>query len=136
MSPKRIKQLYADFQKALQRLEEALAQDPTEAAGTVLDGTIQRFEFTFELAWKLAKHILAYQGIEAANPRDVIKEAFQQGLIKDGDGWIVMLDDRNKTSHVYDEEEVRRIYDNIKGRYYQRLEEFYEKMAGIVKKLP
>lgn len=135
MSSKRIKQLYTDFQKALQRLEEALAQDPTEAAGTVLDGTIQRFEFTFELAWKLAKNILNYQGIEAANPRDVIKEAFQQGLIKDGDGWIAMLEDRNRTSHVYDEEEVRRIYDNIKGRYHLQLEEFLKAADGFVRNL-
>jgi len=135
MDPKRVKQLFADFEKAARKLREALAEDPRQAAGTVLDGTVQRFEFTFELAWKLAKHVLAYQGVEADNPRDVIKGGFQQNFFKDGNAWIAMLEDRNKTSHVYDEEEVRRIYDNIKKKYYPLLEEFGKEMERIINKL-
>lgn len=101
----------------------------------MLDGTIQRFEFTFELAWKLAKHVLDYQGIEAGNPRDVIKEAFAQNFFKDGNAWIAMLDDRNRTSHVYDEEQVLQIYNKIKKKYYPLLEEFSKEMNDIVRKL-
>lgn len=135
MDPKRVKQLFADFEKAARKLKEALAEDPRQAAGTVLDGTIQRFEFTFELAWKLAKHVLDYQGIEAGSPRDVIREAFAQNFFKDGDAWIAMLEDRNRTSHVYDEEQVLRIYNKIKEKYYPLLEEFCKKMDEIVRKL-
>src|SRR3989338_10027807 len=128
MDPKRVKQLFADFQNAARKLKEALAEDPRQAAGTVLDGTVQRFEFTFELAWKLAKHVLAYQGIEAGNPRDVLKEGFQQNFFKDGDAWIAMFEDRNRTSHVYDEEQVLEIYNKIKKKYYPLLEEFHKEM--------
>lgn len=136
MDPKRVKQLFADFEKAARKLKEALAEDPRQAAGTVLDGTIQRFEFTFELAWKLAKHVLDYQGIEAGSPRDVIKEAFAQNFFKDGDAWIAMLEDRNRTSHVYDEEQVLRIYNKIKEKYYPLLEEFCKGMERIIGNLP
>jgi nucleotidyltransferase substrate binding protein (TIGR01987 family) len=58
--------------------------------------------------------VLQFQGIEAASPRAVIKEAFKIRLIDDGDGWIDMLEDRNKTSHIYDEAQARAIYDKIK----------------------
>jgi nucleotidyltransferase substrate binding protein (TIGR01987 family) len=133
MSPKRIKQLYADFQNALERLKAALAEDPKQAAGTVLDGTVQRFEFTFELGWKLAKQVLAFQGIEAGNPRDVIKEGFQQDFFKDGDAWIAMLEDRNRTSHVYDEAQVLEIYNRIKKKYYPLFEEFRKEMERKIK---
>lgn len=67
--------------------------------------------------------------------RDVIKEAFAQNFFKDGDSWIAMLEDRNRTSHVYDEDEVRRIYDKIKKKYYPLLEEFSKKMDDIIRKL-
>ena len=134
MSPKRIQQRYTDFQNALKKLKTALAEDPRQAAGTVLDGTIQRFEFTFELAWKLAKSILDYQGIAAGNPRDVIKEAFAQNFFKDGDAWIAMLEDRNRTSHVYDEEQVLQIYHKIKKKYYSLLEEFCKKIDEVVRR--
>jgi len=134
MSPKRIKQRHADFQKALERLKEALNEDPLRGAGVVLDGSIQRFEFTFELSWKLAKNILNYQGIEASNPRDVIKETFQQKLIEDGPGWIAMLDDRNKTSHVYDEKDALEIYKRVKDKYVLLFEEFLNKTTHIAEK--
>lgn len=101
-----------------------------------MDGTIQRFEFTFELAWKLAKYVLDYQGIEAGSPRDVIKEAFAQNFFKDGNAWIAMLEDRNRTSHVYDEEQVIQIYNKIKKKYYPLLEEFCKEMERIIGNLP
>ena len=49
MSPKRIKEIYADFKKALGRLSEALDED-IDKGSIIIDGAIQRFEFTFELA--------------------------------------------------------------------------------------
>ncbi|MCD6412524.1 MAG: nucleotidyltransferase substrate binding protein, partial [Elusimicrobia bacterium] len=93
MNQEKINDICEDFKKALQRLKEALSEDTT-GSSIVIDGTIQRFEFTFELAWKLAKAILNYEGVEVETPRMVIKEAFKARLIKDGDGWIDMLKDR------------------------------------------
>ena len=131
MSPKRIKQRLADFQKALGRLHDVLQEDPAKTSA-IIDGTIQRFEFTFELAWKLGRAYLLHTGIEANNPRAVIKELYQQGMIQDGDGWIEMLEDRNKTTHLYDEQEALAVYKKIKGRYEDLLDKFRDRILPLV----
>jgi len=120
MSPKKIKELSDDFSKALKRLEEALNEDLSKG-NIVIDGAIQRFEFTFELSWKLTKAVLNHIGIEASSPRAVIKEAFKANVMKDGEGWIDMLEDRNKTSHIYDEEQALTIYNKIKKTHFSLL---------------
>jgi nucleotidyltransferase substrate binding protein (TIGR01987 family) len=123
MNQERIKELYTDFQKALRRLEEALAEDLSKG-NIVVDGTIQRFEFTFELAWKLGRAILSYNGIAVDTPRLVIKEAYQAKMIEDGQEWISMLEDRNKTTHIYDEDQAFKIYTKIKESYFRLLKSF------------
>lgn len=123
MNAERIKDIYSDFKSALGRLKEALSEDISKGS-IVIDGTIQRFEFSFELAWKLAKNILNYNGVDVETARMVIKEAFKAGLIKDGDGWIDMLEDRNKTSHIYDEKQALKIYEKIKQSHFGLLEDF------------
>lgn len=118
-----------DFQKALGKLKDSLARDP-HADDLVLDATIQRFEFTYELAWKLMKAYLQYMGNnEATNPRSAIREAYKEGLIAEGDGWLQMLQDRNMTSHTYDEETAWMIRDHIKGKYLDILIDFETTMT-------
>lgn len=123
MSLERIEEIHLDFEKALGRLKEALCDDLSKGS-IVIDGTIQRFEFTFKLAWKLNKAILNYNGIEIETPRLVIKEAFRAKIIRDGQGWIDMLEDRNKTSHIYDEAEALKIYKKIKESHSKLLQDF------------
>jgi len=67
------------------------------------EGVIQRFEYTFELAWKTLKDYLEYTGIELEQltPRSVIKQAFAAKIITEGQVWIDMLDRRNLLSHTY-----------------------------------
>ncbi len=121
MKQERIEELFTDFKEALERLREAVNEDLSKG-NIVVDGTIQRFEFTFELAWKLIKAVLEYNGIEADTPRIVIKEAFKAKILKDGDGWIDMLEDRNKTSHIYDENQALKIYNKIKNDHLKLLD--------------
>lgn len=125
---KRLNERYSDYCKALKRLKEALLEEPTEI---VIDGTIQRYEFTFELAWKTLKDYLEYSGIvdNVASPRNIIQQAFQTKIIENGDIWIQMMLDRNALSHLYDEEKSREIYNNIKNKYiiqFEKLKEFLE----------
>lgn len=114
---KRFEERKEEFENALQRLTEALEKDSNDEL--YIDGTIQRFEFTFELAWKTMKDYLEYQGntVNTGSPREVIKLAFKQGIIEDGAEWINMMLDRNSLSHLYDEESSREIYSKIKEKY-------------------
>lgn len=78
------------------------------------DGVIQRFEFTAELAWKtIREYLLSEQIININTPKSVMREAFKAGIISDSDGWIKILDDRNSTPHIYDEEDAAEIYNRI-----------------------
>lgn len=116
-----------EYQYAIEKFESALnrLRDAIEIAGSQLekDGTIQRFEFTFEVMWKTIKRILQYKGIQAKTPRDCLQEAFQLNWIKNEDVYINMLIDRNNTSHIYDEKTANQIFQNIKERYYTSLHE-------------
>ena len=94
MDIQRLREKLEDFSKALNRLKEALERDQSD--DIVLDAVIQRFEFTYELSWKLIKAYMSYSGIaDVKTPRQAFKEAFAAGLIEEGDVWLEMLDDRN-----------------------------------------
>ena len=113
---KRLDERFQDYAKALDRLKEAFLEQPTPI---IIDGTLQRYEFTFELAWKTMKDYLEYNGLSdnLASPRGIIKLAFQSKIIKNGDIWIEMMLARNELSHLYDEDKSREIYNNIKAKY-------------------
>lgn len=105
---------------SLQKLEKALVslevivKKPDDPDRSNIDATIQRFEFTFELFWKLLKVILEFQGTETQYPRDTLRAAYRGRLINDEEGWLLMLKDRNLTSHTYDEAIADEIYRKIK----------------------
>ena len=120
MNQKRTKELLDDYRKAVSRLDESLHESLSKGS-IVMDGTIQRFEFTFELAWKVLKSVLEFQGIEATTPRAAVKEAFRAKWLKEGQGWIDMLEDRNKTSHIYNEKQAAVIYKKIKKSHFALL---------------
>lgn len=113
--------------KATERLKEALNEKETEIA---IDGTLHGFEFTFELAWKTMKDLMEYNGIieTTGSPREVLRTAFQHRLIEDGETWIDMMLDRNKLSHLYDEETSRKIYKDIKEKYIVLIEKLNEEL--------
>ncbi len=117
MSKLRIK--LTNFSNALQRLEEAsLEFKQRNASDVIRDGLIQRFEFTYELAWKTTKEYLSDLGIVDKNsPKVVIKEAFAQKIIKNEKNWLLMLNDRNMTSHIYKETMAQEIAKRITEVY-------------------
>jgi nucleotidyltransferase substrate binding protein (TIGR01987 family) len=117
---------HEEYSKALRRLQDGLAVDPADNS-LALDAVIQRFEFTFELGWKLLKALLVHEGIQCASLRSCIKESFRSGILADGDSWIQMLEDRNQTTHLYDEAEAKSIYGKIKESYLELLLELERK---------
>lgn len=95
-----------------------------------IDATIQRFELTIELFWKLLKRILASKGIEVLYPKDVLRQAYAGKLIDNEDAWLNMLRDRNLTSHTYNEDLADEIYGNIRG-YYPIIKATFDKLKQL-----
>jgi nucleotidyltransferase substrate binding protein (TIGR01987 family) len=109
---KRLTERSQDFLSALARLEEALAQ-PEDSF--LRDATIQRFEFTYELAWKAIKLWLETKDITTLNAKDTLQAALEQGLLQDGNGWSELHRMRNLTSHTYDLAQAIRVYNFVKS---------------------
>lgn len=94
------------------------------------DALIQRFEFTFELVWKCAKEYLYTQEeIDAASPKKVIRSCREVGILSDDETEqaLKMADDRNLTTHTYDESFVESlllrfpVYDKILHSWLSKL---------------
>lgn len=104
MSNERFELARSQFEKALARLHEALAENET---GLVRDALIQRFEFTYELGWKSMFYWLRAQKENVPEVvRQVIQAAFRAELIAAADQWEKIKDYRDETSHTYDEKKA------------------------------
>lgn len=117
---------------AIKRLREAVTAYKNESDNTLYrDALIQRFEFTFELAWKSTAEILRENGIilDMISPKSVFKSAYAVGYIENEDIWIGILEDRNLMSHVYDEETSDRIADDICNRYAKAFGNLFTKLS-------
>ena len=86
-----------------------------------VQGLIQCFEYTFELAWKTMKDYLEAEGFDVKSPRQTLMTAFQTGLITEGHIWIDALQKRNLMAHTYDESKVIEAEKLIKDRYYAEI---------------
>jgi len=117
MSKERFLERQTDVRDSAARLAEAVAQPESDL---IRDATIQRFEFTFEVVWKTLKLYLERQGHECGGPRPTLKKAFAENLIptpEEADVWLQMIEDRNLTSHAYDQALANRIYGHIVRDY-------------------
>jgi len=130
----RWQQRFSNYQKALTQLTKFIAKSDLNELEE--QGLIQSFEYTHELAWKTLKDFLEHSGnAEIFGSKDTTRLAFKLGLIEDGEGWMLMIQDRNQTSHTYNLETARAIVDHIRQRYFllfQQLETYLEvlKNAG------
>lgn len=121
-------QRFENFKRAHVQLNSALSlMHERPLSDLEKQGTIQAFEFTYELAWNLLRDYLLWQGETAiAGSRDAIRNAFQIGLISDGHGWMAMLQDRNRTVHTYNEATANDILANLQKRYALLLDDLEE----------
>lgn len=108
----RLQLALAELGSALDRLDEALALPPD--APLLVDGTMQRFEFCFELAWKSVKlALLEWEGLSSASPRQALEQAYSLRWLEREEPWLQMLQDRNLSSHTYREGLAREIHARI-----------------------
>ena len=134
----RWEQRFSNYRKALGKLRETVNYIHTEVenkeTASVLDdivkqGLIQSFEYTHELAWKVMKVYLTHQGNpNVSGSRDATRETFQLGLISDGEAWMDMIKSRNLTSHTYDEDTAKHIYQQVLKAYFPAFEAFEQVM--------
>jgi nucleotidyltransferase substrate binding protein (TIGR01987 family) len=104
------------FEKALSRLGEVLAMDEDDV---VRDSIIQRFEFTFEMAWKTMFRYLKDKGERvAAKAWDVLPVAFESLLIEDAQTWDKMREYRNETSHEYNQIKALEVASFVRAKAY------------------
>lgn len=102
---------------ALQTLAEVLHHEPMSSI--VRDAAIQRFEYSFEATWKaLQAWLKEHEGILAASPKSVFRACFQAQLIDEPQARmaLAMVDDRNLTTHTYNEALANRIFQAL-GTY-------------------
>lgn len=126
---RKFEEKYGKFSEAVKRLEEAIQDYGKTPISTVRDGVIQRFEFCTELAWKATREYLIEQGYTELNsPKAVMRQAYADGLITDETVWLQLLDARNLTSHIYDEQTAGSIFEDICKKY---LAQFH----GLLRKL-
>lgn len=129
----RWKQRFQNFEKAFLQFKEGVEQYGDTDQNLIKEGIVQRFEFTHELAWKVMKDFLTYEGIkDIIGSRSATREAYNKGLISDGEQWMNMLETRNQTVHTYQDSILEEEFKNIVTKYFPLIELFYGRMKGFL----
>ena len=107
------KLILTPFTKALASLESILTREEDEV---VREANIQRFEYTYELAWKMLKRHLQWSGTDTGSWdfKEVMREAARVKLIDDAEVWFEYRRARNQTSHTYEKKTAQEVYEVAK----------------------
>ncbi|MBF0205283.1 MAG: nucleotidyltransferase substrate binding protein [Oligoflexia bacterium] len=129
----RWKQRFSNYIRAYNQLKSAVEISKQRKLSELeKQGMIQAFEFTHELAWNVLKDYFDYQGGNSiTGSRDATREAFNKGLIQNGDLWMEMIKSRNQTSHTYNENIANQIVDKIQCEYSDLFASFLSKMTEL-----
>ena len=100
----------------------------------IRDSLIQRFEFTYELTHKTLKEAMQYLGVTLENsfPRTIFKKAYVNNLISDDMVWIRLLEDRNSTSHIYNEKLADEVANRIVKDYVKAIGELIDNLGKVL----
>ncbi len=120
-----------NYKNALARLHESIEDSKKYDNLTFRDGVIQRFEFTAELAWKTIREYLLTEKVADINsPKSVMREAYNMDVITNDIGWLQILDDRNSTSHIYNEDDANDVYKRIITTHIKLFDELSVKLLN------
>lgn len=133
----RWKQRLTNYTRAFQSLTEAVELSQQRGLSALeQQGLIQSFEFTHELAWKMLKDYLEYQGVSnIIGSRDASRVAFQNALIQDGEVWMQMIAARNQTSHTYNLKIAQSVVESILKRFYPAFKQLAGKFGDLASSL-
>jgi len=130
----RWKQRFANFGKALSRLSDAVRLGQERSLSDLeKQGVIQAFEFTHELAWNVLKDFLLSRGSTEPvyGSRDATRQAFAAGLIQNGEVWMEMILDRNRSSLTYDPQTAEAVFKAATERYYPEFLQLQKRLSGL-----
>lgn len=118
---------YRSFCRSLNNLKEAKGKDANDKF--ILSGTVQMFNLSFDLSWKVMKDLIKeVHGVleyPTGSPRETLRMAHSVGLIED-DIWMQLLKVRNHLAHDYDGALALKYFEEITTRYYQVMDAFME----------
>ena len=123
-------QRFSNYKKALNKLGEVAAHTDVDSLSELeKEGMIQRFEYTFELAWKTLQDLLQYKGyLDIAGPNPVLEQSLKDGYITDEKAWRNMKKSRELTSHTYNSDTADDIAQNIADEYYTLLKTLEQRL--------
>ena len=125
----------SSFEKALRSLRKAIVRSQAQKDDLeVRDAVIQRFEYTYEICWKMIKRKLEMEAaspptIDALSFRDLLREAAEKGLIGGVETWFEYREARNRTSHSYDEENAKAVYE-VAVRFVEEAEKVHQRLGN------
>ncbi len=134
-------QRFDNFKRAFAQLKKgvALARE-RQLSELEQQGLIKAFEFTHELGWNVLKDYLEGEGhVGIIGSRSATREAFQKGLIEDGETWMEMIKARNLTTHTYDCEVAEAIARDVLNRFdpaFVALEQKFDALAKAGEETP
>jgi nucleotidyltransferase substrate binding protein (TIGR01987 family) len=127
----RWKQRFSNYCKAVAQMNKFVEKDTLNEFE--IQGLIQCFEYTYELAWNVMKDFLVSKGYtNIVGSRDSISLAFENDLLDDGLVWMEMVKDRNKSTHTYNESTAIELEQKILHSYSFQFQSFKEKMEKFV----
>lgn len=109
---------HEELKKAVSTLREALEEPFTVI---VRDAVIQRFEYSFELCWKWIRDVLdETHGLNCQSPKGCFRELHTLQIVteEEAETLLAMTDDRNATSHMYNENMVNKIFGRVRDKYF------------------
>lgn len=118
---------FINFGRSLANLKRSVATPVTEPRD--LSGILKDFEMSYELSWKVLKRLLQEEGHQTLGAKDVYTKAYQLGYLSDDSVWLRMIEDRNRTAHVYDEAQAKGIAENIRKDYLPALEALLSRLS-------
>ena len=118
-----------NYSRAITLLREIVEneEDLLKLEPIVKEGTIHRFQYAFELAWKTLKDKMEYDGllIDKVSPKFIFKLAYQSKYITDIELWLNMTNDKNLMSHTYNFETFDKVLKSIQQDYFRLLSDLY-----------
>lgn len=119
---------FDNYKRAFLLLREGIeTMEERELTQLEKEGLIQRFEYTWELAWKVLKDYLDFEGVtlDKMTPASVLRAAFEAKIINEGEAWMKALDSRNKMSHTYDLKAFEIIIQDIRDHYLKLFDDLH-----------